>query len=131
MNVEAIRWVIEIAVLPLLVFLVKKVYDLGNRVIALETKMDVFWHRVSEKAGSFLHSPNNHHGMDWFIERNQHGMLTAEELAEFRRLLEINANKAENDKLQRYFCSVLKLALDMRFSEPTKRKHFWKLRRVH
>lgn len=93
--------------------------NLNSRVTELEIKIELFWQGITKKAGDYLHSPDNHHGLDRLIELNSQNMLTKDEAMEFRRLLELYEIKEQKDRLRKYFASVCQLGLLMRHCTST------------
>lgn len=96
----------------------KEVADGKERLVKLETKVDVFWKGVGFDAAKILHSPHPEHARrDYLIERFMDERLTKEEMEELIRAL-IKARDDENVlKGERVAASIMLRAMEQRYAE--------------
>lgn len=86
----------------------KEIGDLQSRMVALETKISVFWRGVSFSAAQVLHSPHNPE-LDELIEKFQHDQIDDQELRKFKGMLGEIAKDDSNKLHQKAARDVLTL----------------------
>jgi hypothetical protein len=91
----------------------KKEDSISNRITALETKIEIFWRALSEKAASVLHSPHTPK-LDMLLERYNNSLLTNEELKELITMLN-EIERSEEDKATKLAAVILLLTIKMRY----------------
>jgi hypothetical protein len=94
----------------------KKALDvLSARVVAVETKIEVFWKGVSYSAAEALHSPDDHLGIDKLIDKFRHGRLRDEhEIATFKQAMQ-NIVDADPDPFRRKAAREVLLGIQLQF----------------
>lgn len=81
----------------------------GNRVTALETKIDPFWRVIQDKLPAFLHSPHTPE-LDKLLERYQAGQADKLELMKLKELLTCELSDLAKSQSTKFLAAILVIA---------------------
>lgn len=123
MPEETLKWVIPVALSifaglwGVYRFLSRSIAALADRMSRIETKVEIFWKVLGDKASLLLHSPHTP-GLDELLEKYQREELSSRELdqlAEQLRAIEIGASPDHPDKADHLAAGMLLLAMQQRY----------------